>query len=199
MDIVEIKEVPGLFYIKNAISTTSSGELIQKLDSCKWQPITPGNLNSRLVQHYGYKYDYKKSKINVPTEPFPDYLEELSEQALDICRSMNILPMKDYTFNQCIVNNYLPGQGISKHIDVCSYGEIICCYTVGGGAKMLFRNDEKCHDIYVEPGSLYIMSKEARYKWTHEMSSKKTDTIDGKRVARQRRISITFRNMPLKQ
>ena len=48
---------------------------------------------------------------------------------------------KDYIFNQCIVNNYLSGQGISQHTDIKSYGDIIGCFTLGGGATMTFKNN----------------------------------------------------------
>jgi len=50
-------------------------------------------------------------------------------------------------------------------------------------------------DLYVAPRSVYIMTGEARYKWKHEMIARKSDIVDGKRVKRERRISITLRNV----
>jgi len=70
-----------------------------------------------MVQHYGYKYDYKTYNINVKCQPMPEFLNLLKLLLTDICIQLNIIN-NDYEFNQCIVNNYLPGQGISKHIDV---------------------------------------------------------------------------------
>lgn len=90
----------------------------------------------------------------------------------------------------------MPGQGISAHIDTRSYGDVICCYTMGSGAKMRYKNKDIIQDIYLEPNSLYIMSGPARKEWTHEKSGLKSDIVGGKRIKRDRRISITFRNVP---
>jgi len=51
--------------------------------------------------------------------------------------------------------------------------------------------------LYVKPNSLYIMSGDARYVWTHELSPKKYDMSDGNKINRVRRISVTFRNVPV--
>jgi alkylated DNA repair dioxygenase AlkB len=61
---------------------------------------------------------------------------------------------------------------------------------------MVFKNrsTSDTQDVYVEDGSLYIMSGPARWNWTHEIKGLKTDIIDGKRVKRNTRISITFRS-----
>jgi len=113
-----------------------------------------------------------------------------------MCKDIGILP-KNYEFNQIIVNNYESGQGISAHTDVKEYGEIIGCYTIGSGGTMRFtRKDGNLYDLYVHPNSLYIMSGESRYEWKHEMASKKSDVVDGVKIPRGRRVSITFRCVP---
>jgi alkylated DNA repair dioxygenase AlkB len=61
---------------------------------------------------------------------------------------------------------------------------------------MLFETKYESKEVYVAPDSLYIMSGEARYIWKHSMLSRKTDMVDGKRIKRGRRISLTFRNVP---
>lgn len=70
--------------------------------------------------------------------------------------------------------------------------------TVGSGAIMRFRLGSEKKELYVEPNTIYIMSGDARYKWTHEMPSNFNDVIDGEKIKRGRRISITFRNVPKK-
>ena len=39
------------------------------------------------------------------------------------------------------------------------------------------------------------MSGDSRYKWKHEMRGLKTDTVDGKKIKRGVRTSITFRSV----
>jgi len=61
------------------------------------------------------------------------------------------------------------------------------------GATMRFSNQDHEYDIFVEPNTLYIMSGDARYAYKHEMISVKNDIVDGVKIKRGRRISITFR------
>jgi serine/threonine protein phosphatase PrpC len=171
-----VSPIPGLYYFDNLISADYAKQLVEYLDNkekSKWEPVGSG-ANSRLVQQYGYIYDYKQR----------------NHEKLGIVDS-------NYTFNQLIVNNYLHGQDIAKHTDLKTYGPVIGCYTIGSGGTTRFKNkDGRIVDLYVKANSLYIMSGESRYEWTHEMPSTKTDMYNGKRINRDRRVSITFRNVP---
>lgn len=212
---VQQPNISGLYYINN-IQVADNDNTIDKLNTKEWKPLS-NSPNSRVVQHYGYEYDYNTYNIKKKCEEIPEFLLKYKEFLTNKCNELNIInnnknnneETKDknddkntnnkYEFNQCIVNNYEIGQGISKHIDVVSYGDIIGCYTIGGGSSMIFRNknntNEK-YEIYTEPNSLYIMSGDARYNWTHEMPSRKSDIINGTKIPRNRRVSITFRNIP---
>jgi alkylated DNA repair dioxygenase AlkB len=192
--VKKIKKVSGLYYIPNLI--TNSVLLLKSLDAMQWIPVSNSN-SSRKVQHYGYLYDYITKKINIPTNQFPQFLKNMAEEIEDICLKLQITS-PNYKFNQCIVNNYECGQGIRTHTDVKDYGDVICCYTINSGATMKFVNpntNEK-YTKYVEPNSLYIMSGDARRIWTHEMPNCNYDLVDGEKIQRGRRISITFRNVP---
>ncbi len=41
------------------------------------------------------------------------------------------------------------------------------------------------------------MSEDAKYTWKHIMVGRKSDIVDNIKVDRGRRISITFRNVPI--
>lgn len=47
----------------------------------------------------------------------------------------------------------------------------------------------------LEPRSVMVLKDVARYKWTHEIPARKSDVIDGGKVERSRRISLTFRKV----
>lgn len=49
--------------------------------------------------------------------------------------------------------------------------------------------------LYLPPRSLLILSGEARYKWSHGISQRKLDKVDGELLHRARRISLTFRQV----
>jgi alkylated DNA repair dioxygenase AlkB len=176
--MIKYNKIDGLYYIENVIDDIVA---IIDNDDNPWKPITDSK-NSRKVKHYGYIYNYK-SFSTAKTTPIPDYLLPL----VDILKyHMAKLELDNIEMNQCIINNYEKGQGISRHIDLIQFGSVIGCFTLGNSATMRFSNKEgKIYDIDVNPNSLYIMSGDARYHWTHEMLRNKGD----------RRISITFRNI----
>lgn len=194
LNILEYEElkVPGLFYIDDIKEDTDN--IIPELDKLAWIPLT-NSPNSRLVQHYGYKYNYTTYKINEKCEDIPDIILNLKNILTEICLQLNIIDSK-YEFNQCIVNNYTKNQGISPHIDIVSYGKVIGCFTIGTDATMTFVDKNEKIDLYVKSNSLYIMSGDARYKWKHSMTSKAIDIVNGEKISRNRRVSITFRNVP---
>lgn len=177
--------IPGLYYIPNALTVAQEKELIDYLDGpqATWERVTESS-TARRVQHYGYRYDYKRRTVSGPTHLIPEQWR-------------SILGL-GYQWNQVIVNEYDPGQGISAHIDAPVYGDTIICYTLGSGATMRFTKPEtgEVVDLYVTPRSVYIMSDVARYGWKHEMISRKTNTVDGQTIPRSRRISITLRWVP---
>jgi alkylated DNA repair dioxygenase AlkB len=186
---VKVGKVNGLFYIDNIVIKTNN--VINKLDKLEWTSLS-NTKTSRLVQHYGYKYNYVTYKINEKCEEMPSFIKKYRDALIKICLKMDLID-NTYEFNQCIINNYECGQGISPHIDVKEYGSVIGCFTIGSGSMIVFNNKDLTEEIYVKPGSLYIMSGDARYKWTHSIPSRKTDIIDGNKIKRSRRISLTFR------
>jgi len=60
---------------------------------------------------------------------------------------------------------------------------------------MLFHNLSTMtrSSILLEPHSLLMLSGEARYSWSHEIPARQSDLIEGMRVTRGRRVSLTFR------
>ena len=178
-------DVPGLYYIPNALTPKQEADFIAYLDGPQtaWESVTE-SAQSRRVQHYGYRYDYKRRAISGPANPIPEEWK-------------TVLGL-GYQWNQALINEYYPGQGISAHIDALVYGDTIICYTLGSGATMRFTNTEtgEVKELYATNRSVYIMSGDSRYKWKHEMIARKTNSVDGAIVPRDRRISVTLRWVP---
>ena len=148
--LTSIPTVPGLYYIDHILSSNYSQQLIHYLDNeAKWSPITDSP-NSRMIQHYGYKYNYKSHNHKELGTPIPDIFSELIQTLQQKVQELQLTD-SSYSFNQVIVNNYNPGQGISKHTDIKSYGAVIGCYTIGSGATMRFRKKDEVVDLYVKP------------------------------------------------
>lgn len=187
----EIPQIKGLLYYKKIISKSFSEELIDFLLGCPdWKNINKNNPKSRRVIHYGYEYDFKKGYIHKKTTDMPPIILELRNM-------ISLCGINDTHFNQCIINEYTAGQGISSHIDNPKYGDTICCFSIGSTAMLNMKREladgNEEHEIFIKPRSLYIMTKDARYKYKHGIPGRKYDTHKTKTYERTTRYSITFR------
>ena len=134
---------------------------------------------TRKVIQFGYEYNYQNKNTFKPIQPIPNVLKKLLE----------LLPSVNY--NQCILNRYLPEQGINPHIDNVAYGETIACFTFLGSREMEFDKDEESFCLVTEPGSAYIMTGDTRYKWRHQMRGRLFDN----KKRRTEYFSVTFRQV----
>lgn len=147
----------------------------------------------RRVQHYGWRYDYRARKIThaLRLGPLPLWLTPLASTIGD-------LPEFERVPDQVIVNEYCPGQGISAHVD-CEpcFGPAIASLSLGGAVEMVFRHRRSGEraSLVLPPLSLLVLTGEARYDWTHEIPARRSNTIDGMRLPRTRRVSLTFRTV----
>ncbi|KAH8096580.1 hypothetical protein BXZ70DRAFT_895999 [Cristinia sonorae] len=101
---------------------------------------------------------------------------------------------------QVIINHYLPGEGISPHVDLLDrFADGIIGVSMGSGCTMRFRKETEW-EVYLPSGSVYVMTEEARYEWTHEIEKHAEDWVldeggreGGKWIPRSVRVSVTFR------
>jgi alkylated DNA repair dioxygenase AlkB len=181
---------PGARAIEDFISAVQGGSLLAKLDGAPWRSDL-----KRRVQHYGWRYDYRARQVteDMRLGPLPDWLDPLAQ-------AVGGEPEFERTPDQVIINAYLPGQGISAHVD-CEpcFGPAIASLSLGGPSEMVFkqRRTSERRSVILEPLMLLILSSEARYEWTHEIPARKSDVIEGARQPRSRRVSLTFRTVTL--
>jgi alkylated DNA repair dioxygenase AlkB len=168
-------------------------------------PVSNTAANGRKILQYGYYYTPRcnytpRYKIVERPEisPIPDVLIPLKEHAEEYVRTV-IKPSHNISFDQCIVNRYLPREGISPHRDdIFTFGPVIACYTFLAGREMEFQDCDDSHIRYflhTKPNTMYIMTGDARYKWTHQMRSRKNDVVNGLKVPRAECFSVTFRQI----
>lgn len=97
---------------------------------------------------------------------------------------------------QIIINEYVPGNGITGHIDSPKiFGDVICSISLLEPTLMTFTRNDVVIEKFLEKNSIVILEGDARYKWKHEISKNKTFVYDGKKFKKQRRVSITTRTM----
>eukprot|EP01130_Rhizamoeba_saxonica_P006872 TRINITY_DN2756_c0_g1_i2.p1 TRINITY_DN2756_c0_g1~~TRINITY_DN2756_c0_g1_i2.p1 ORF type:complete len:1009 (+),score=238.66 TRINITY_DN2756_c0_g1_i2:571-3597(+) len=181
--------VNGLRYIKNYIGPDLEIYLLNNIDNNhEWDTTL-----RRRTQQYGYEYNYSSrdqgSSRLTQLEPLPPFLQDIAEKLFND-KLMPWIP------DQCIINEYTPGQGISRHVDhKDSFLETIVSISLLSGTSMIFRKGNKNFDLYLEPRSVVVLSNEARYDWTHEIPAHTFDKFKGKRINRKRRVSLTFRKV----
>tara|TARA_R110002072_G_scaffold34485_6_gene103114 strand:+ start:561 stop:1127 length:567 start_codon:yes stop_codon:yes gene_type:complete len=179
---------PGARIIPHFVTDEDAAWVLAAIDGKPWQSDL-----KRRVQHYGWRYDYRARAIDrsMRLGPLPDWLLPLADS---VRRKGGFGREPD----QVIVNEYLPGQGISAHVD-CEpcFGPVIASLSLGGSAEMIFRHrgtGEVANQI-LEPRSLLVLSGAARNDWTHAIPIRKSDLMDGARQPRTRRVSLTFRTV----
>lgn len=185
-DVPEI-DISGLTYISDFITSTEHDCLLSQIDQQPWLMDL-----KRRVQHYGYKYDYKARAIdnNAYLGPLPDWISST-------CKKLHDTGIFLSTPDQVIVNEYLPGQGISAHIDcIPCFADTVASLSLGSSCIMEFSNPKtgEKKSIVLEYRSLIVLSGSARYKWQHAIPVRKSDIINGIKTERARRVSLTFRN-----
>ncbi|KAA5803324.1 alpha-ketoglutarate-dependent dioxygenase AlkB [Alkalicaulis satelles] len=179
---------PGAFSFRDFVSPETASRLLAEVDANPWRDDL-----KRRVQHYGWRYDYRARQVtqDLRLGPLPGWLAPLAE-AVGVEGGFGAIP------DQVIVNEYLPGQGISAHIDcVPCFGPVIASLSLGGMVEMEFRHAATgVRRSHVLPeGSLLVLSGPARYEWTHAIPARRSDVIEGVRTARTRRVSLTFRSV----
>lgn len=197
---MENNPISGLFYYRNVIPESIQEELISYLesipevetyvneekpklgpDSLLWEKA---GIASRKVLHFGYRYPYNRAVKLVPIHVIP----EIIIQKLIIPLQSLAAVGTTWSPDQVIVNRYLYKQGIGAHTDHKKlFKDKIVCLTLGEPADMVFKHVTlENATIKTEPGSVYVMTEEARWEYTHEMTPHQFT---------KPRYSITFRNV----
>jgi alkylated DNA repair dioxygenase AlkB len=176
--------IKGLKYIENYISSEEENHLLAILDKQPWILDL-----KRRVQHYGYRYDYKLNTVTQePVAPIAEFL-------LPLCDKLVKEGIFSFAPNQIIVNEYLPGLGITSHIDAACFGNTVCSLSLGTNCVMNFRKDNLSLPKILESKSMLVLKEEARYNWSHEIPAREIDNFLGNKFARGKRVSITFRTV----
>ena len=179
--------IPGLHYCSNYINKTEQRALLDMIDQHPWLTDL-----KRRVQHYGYKYDYKARMVTPEL-----YLGLLPDWLMPLAHRLHREGLLSAVPDQAIINEYLPGQGISAHIDcVPCFGSEIASLSLGSACVMEFTHAHHNKQTKaLEPCSLFVLSGPARYEWQHCIPARKSDVIGGIKINRARRVSITFRKV----
>lgn len=193
--IADRNDLPrGLLYQSGFISVDDEERLLSQIDMGAWLEDI-----ARRVQQYGFKYDYSNRRIDDTNDlgPLPSWLADLEERTRESLPSLVPGFNVGRRFDQAIVNDYQPGQGIAPHTDRSCFGPLIATVSLGSDVNMDFINSgsQSASTQRIETRSLLALSGDARSVWRHGIAKRKSDLWMGSTVRRHRRVSITFRTV----
>lgn len=182
--------INGLHYIPSFIDAEEQRDILTLADTKVWLTDL-----KRRTQHYGYKYDYTKKRIDSSMNlgPLPWWLKVYTKRLVE----EGLFQSEP---DQVIINEYLPGQGISRHVDcVPCFTDTVASLSLGSTCAMDLEHvsSGKKGSMMLDAGSLLVLSGEARYDWMHSIPARKEDVWQGITFTRDRRVSLTFRKVIL--
>lgn len=178
----------GLFVVPEVVTETHQNEIIGLLTQREWE-----NLSHRRVQHFGYRFIYGANSVNKS--------EEVTEIPAPLKSAISHPKLAQFAsspefFDQVTVNDYRPGAGIPPHIDShAPFEEVLISVSLLSDVVMTFKNPETAEEFHLSlpARSALVLTGEARYLWTHQISERKVDRIEGELSFRRRRVSLTYR------
>jgi alkylated DNA repair dioxygenase AlkB len=175
----DIPNIPGLIYRPNYIREGEETRLWTAIDQEAWDTSW-----DRRRQLYGASYGTTAD----PKRPIPDW-------ACDLVRRFQREGICDRPFDQLLINEYLPGQGIAFHRDYESFDRTVASLSLLSACIMEFRRPPATLRVplLLQRRSLIILSDEARYDWQHGIARRRNDIWHGMKIPRGRRLSVTFR------
>jgi alkylated DNA repair dioxygenase AlkB len=176
-----VPRISGLTYLPQFLDADSQRRLVDLIDQGEWDTSW-----ERRRQLYGQTYgDRGRSPC-----PFPEWGRALADKAARAAAFPQV-------FDQMLVNEYLPGQGIALHRDYEPFDRTVVSISLLSSCVMDLRRvkDNRRESILLEPLSLLSLSDGARYEWEHGIARRKNDRWKGALIPRVRRISVTFRRL----
>lgn len=216
---VALQEAPfvqGLFHFNQFLSSKECQEIVEDVINCHYFNTDQGRDQAVL---FGMRNDNNsKEQDNSQTNGLPNwaqmllrtieerlriaYKDTINQDTLDILYDPS--PETEYT-RQMILNIYSPGQGIADHIDIPHrFLDGIMILSFGSGISMNFAptvedGKEAPFSLYLQPGSICILTGKSRWEWTHGIPAQMYDLVYDKqtdqvhKIERSSRFSITIR------
>lgn len=178
VDEADIPAIPGLSFVPDYIDDAEERRLRTEIDKQPWDTTW-----QRRRQLYGASYGSMTS-----VAPMPDWGRQLADRMF--AEGLTARP-----FDQMLINEYFPGQGIALHHDYNTSDRTVASLSLLSPCVMDFRHPASGakERLLLEPRSLLVLTDEARYAWQHGIAGRKKDNWRGLVIPRERRLSVTFR------
>lgn len=195
MDLIIHPEIYGLSIVKNVFTEEEENEYIKKINSDEHGKICH---QIHTAKEFGWKFLPVKEKTKDDyIEKFPEWLSEIWEKISKRVRvpiSRNSLEKSDP--DHVLINTYKIGDGCVAHVDDLNFwtGWVIGV-SLGSNCIMELSKSGDIKEIFLPRRSVYVLTDDAKTKWSHGIPFRNDDTIFGDIIKRDIRYSITFRDI----
>jgi alkylated DNA repair protein (DNA oxidative demethylase) len=172
---------PGLVFVPDFVTAQDEADLISYIRSVEFRTLQMHRVTAkRRIKQFGWHYAFESFQLT-PTDPIPAELAGLAERAAALA---GIEPSQ---WGEALFTEYAPGAGIGWHRDAPAFG-VVAGISLLGACRMRFQTGEGASRVTsaleLPPGSIYLLTGEARSKWQHMI-----------RPVKEHRYSITFRTV----
>src|SRR4051812_3560155 len=138
----DVPPIPGLRYLPEYVSEADERALAEAIDGLPWNTDW-----KRRRQPYGAGYGTRGAAA-----PMPDWGRRLADRLLE--DGVTAEP-----FDQMLVNEYQPGQGIALHRDYAPFGRTVVSLSLLSACVMDFRHaaSGRKERLLLQPRSLLVM------------------------------------------
>lgn len=183
-----VGSLPTIYYVPDFVSEAQELSLLQQVQGApvaKWK-----TLKNRRLQNWGGVV-HEKGLIS---QPIPAWLSSITDK---ITKETNLFPAP---INHVLVNEYLPGQGITSHQDGPVYHPVVAILSLGAPTMMHFRphtrlteSDDEAHgereqkgeatcSLVLMPGSLLVFKDSSYTDYLHGIDEAHEDFLNDKVV-----------------
>ncbi|XP_020210025.1 uncharacterized protein P8A3.02c [Cajanus cajan] len=181
-----IEEVKGLWLCPNFLSTRRQSLILSAIEDEKWFP----NPSINQAMRFGLQH--------LPSWALPlAHTIRRSAQAHQPPPLPGHILRREPLFDQMIANVYEAGEGICPHVDLLRFHDGIAILSLESSCVMHFTSDASSVPVLLTPGSLILMSGEARYLWKHQINRTTPgfQIWKGQQLTQSKRTSITLRKL----
>ncbi|KAI4349644.1 hypothetical protein L6164_010208 [Bauhinia variegata] len=208
-----IDQIKGLWVCRDFLSPQKQSCLLCEIQNEGWFREASNNQAMRFGDLPAWATELSNSirELVLLSDSNFDLVElDTFEGNEEACLFPSALLWRYPLFDQLIVNVYNPGEGICAHVDLLRFEDGIAIVSLESSCVMHFTKVETAGGIEMErksasptripvlltPGSLVLMSGEARYHWKHEINRKPGFQIwEGQELNQMRRTSVTLRKL----
>jgi alkylated DNA repair dioxygenase AlkB len=172
----------GFRYEADLVSEAAQSALIDEIKNLPLQAFDfHGFKANRRVISFGWRYDFSSQRLQ-EIEPIPEWLLPLRAAVAQFAGDA----AEDYA--HVLVSEYAPGAGIGWHKDKATFDRIVgVSLRAACGLrlrKMIGEGKWLRAEQQLQPGSMYLLTGEARSTWEHSIAP-----------VQELRYSLTFRTL----